>query len=277
MSNGTQKQYKQFSINDESEACVVLGSLISGVIINLAKYSEYANEAIELLENLDEEKVPAKDYDGINDKLLYRQHEILKLISDHQKSSFSYIEVRKIFKEKNFLSKELDENANLLLKEFLDIRNWTFHNPQSMLSAGKEVAEKNIPEEFKGVIKITPQLNPIIIREIEYYDVNMLVSLIRHTQKRIVQFNQVLSCMKEDYQAIFDRIQGRPLLLLNGSDPFKIQYIKHKCVSRLGDYGNDVSQISMAIQKSKYDGSKKTYDDFVFRLNKIDEVPDDKK
>lgn len=257
MSNGTQKQYKQFSINDESETCVVLGSLISGVIINLEKYSEYANEAIELLENLDEEKVPAKDYDGINDKLLYRQHEILKLISDHQKSSFSYIEVRKIFKEKNFLSKELDENANLLLKEFIDIRNWTFHNPQSMLSAEKEVAEKNIPEEFKGVIKITPQLNPVIIREIEYYDVNMLVSLIRHTQKRIVQFNQVLSCMKEDYQAIFDRIQGRPLLLLNGSNPFKIQYIKHKCVSRLEDYSNDVSQISMAIQKSKYDGSKK--------------------
>ena len=111
----------------------------------------------------------------------------------------------------------------------------------------------------------------------EYYDVNMLISLIRHTQKRIVQFNQILSCMKEDYQAIFDRIQGRSLLLLNGSDPFKIQYIKHKCVSRLGDYGNDVSQISMAIQKSKYDGSKKAYDDFVFRLNKIDEVPDDKK
>lgn len=277
MSNGTQKQYKQFPINDESDACVVLGSLISGVIINLEKYSEYANEAIELLKNLDEEYVPAKDYDGINDKLLYRQHEILKFISDHQKSSFSYIEVRKIFKEKNFLPKELDENANSLLKELLDIRNWTFHNPQSMLSAGKEVAEKNIPEEFKSVTKIMPQLNPVIIREIEYYDVNMLVSLIRHTQKRIVQFNQILSCMKEDYQAIFDRIQGRSLLLLNGSDPFKIQYIKNKCVSRLGDYGNDVSQISMAIQKSKYDGSKKAYDDFVFRLNKIDEVPDDKK
>ena len=267
MSNGTQKQYKQFPINDESDACVVLGSLISGVIINLEKYSEYANEAIELLKNLDEEYVPAKDYDGINDKLLYRQHEILKFISDHQKSSFSYIEVRKIFKEKNFLPKEFDENANSLLKELLDIRNWTFHNPQSMLSAGKEVAEKNIPEEFKSVTKIMPQLNPVIIREIEYYDVNMLVSLIRHTQKRIVQFNQILSCMKEDYQAIFDRIQGRSLLLLNGSDPFKIQYIKHKCVSRLGDYGNDVSQISMAIQKSKYDGSKKAYDDFVFRLN----------
>lgn len=89
MSNGTQKQYKQFPINDESDACVVLGSLISGVIINLEKYSEYANEAIELLKNLDEEYVPAKDYDGINDKLLYRQHEILKFISDHQKSSFS--------------------------------------------------------------------------------------------------------------------------------------------------------------------------------------------
>ena len=80
------------------------------------------------------------------------------------------------------MSKELDENANLLLKEFLDIRNWTFHNPQSMLSAGKEVAEKNIPEEFKGVIKITPQLNPVIIRKIEYYDVSRFGSLVHHSK-----------------------------------------------------------------------------------------------
>ena len=107
----------------------------------------------------------------------------------------------------------------------------------------------------------------------------MLVGLARLyiTQKRIVQFNQILSCMKEDYQAIFDRIQNKPLLLLNNSDPFKIQYIEYKYVSRLGDYGNDVSQISMAIQKSKYDESKKAYDDFVFRLNKIDDEPDEKK
>lgn len=270
------KQYKQFPINDESEACVVLGSLISGVIINIEKYSEYADEAIELLKNLKGENVPAKDYEGIKDKLLYRQHEILKYISDCQKSSFSYIEVRKILMKKNFLSKGLDEKTNSLLNEFLDVRNWTFHNPQSMLVAEKEVAEKSIPKEFKDIIKITPQLNPVIIKKVEYYDVYTLISLIQHTQKRISQFNQILSCMKEDHQEIFDRIQNRPLMVSNGCNLFKIQYVQQKYVSKLSDHNSDVSQISMAIQKSKYDGSEKTYDDWVIRLDNTDGIPNKK-
>lgn len=59
--------------------------------VNLEKYKEYASEAESLLESTQEEYVPAKEYDDVNDKLLYRQREILKFTADHQSSSFSYI------------------------------------------------------------------------------------------------------------------------------------------------------------------------------------------
>ena len=84
MSGGTKQQFKQFSITCAEDACIALGALISGVSVNLEKYKEYASEAESLLESIQEEYVPAKEYDDVNDKLLYRQREILKFTADHQ-------------------------------------------------------------------------------------------------------------------------------------------------------------------------------------------------
>ena len=50
MSGGSKQQFKQFSINSTQDACLALGMLISGVVINLGKYKEYASEAEALLE-----------------------------------------------------------------------------------------------------------------------------------------------------------------------------------------------------------------------------------
>lgn len=71
MSGGTKQQFKQFSITSAEDACLVLGMLISGMTVNLEKYKEYASEAESLLESTQEEYVPAKEYDDVNDKLLY--------------------------------------------------------------------------------------------------------------------------------------------------------------------------------------------------------------
>lgn len=71
MSGGTKQQFKQFSITCAEDACLVLGMLISGISVNLEKYKEYASEAESLLESIQEEFVPAKEYDNVNDKLLY--------------------------------------------------------------------------------------------------------------------------------------------------------------------------------------------------------------
>ena len=67
MPGGTKQQFKQFSITCAEEACLVLGTLISGMSVNLEKYKEYASEAESLLGSIKEEFVPAKEYDDVND------------------------------------------------------------------------------------------------------------------------------------------------------------------------------------------------------------------
>lgn len=108
MSN--KRNYKNYPISNIEDALEVLGRLISGVQINLEKYEMYSNEIIELYQKYEDKAkinekifIPAKEYDDINDKLLYRQREILKYVADHQNSSFSYIKLKEILKKKIFL------------------------------------------------------------------------------------------------------------------------------------------------------------------------------
>ena len=266
MAGGTKQQFKQFSITCAEDACLALGMLISGVSVNLDKYREYASEAESLLESIKEEYVPAKEYDDVNDKLLYRQREILKFSSDHQSSSFSYINLRKILEKNKYVSSPLLGEVEVILSELLDIRNWSFHNPQSLMVAAKEVANKNIPNELKGIAKVTPQLNPVIIQKIDRYELVMLASLIIHTQKRIEQFEKVLESMKDDYQKIYDSIENKQYLMTFHGFSDRVQYIETNYTFCLSDYNSEVAQISMAIQKSKYDGTDEKFKDWIIRL-----------
>ncbi|GEM_PF-3075716 len=144
------------------------------VIINLRRYKKYSAEVVELLKNADSEYIPADAYEAVNDKLLYRQHEILKFTADHQSSSFSYIDSRKMLEKRGFLKNQLSEDMTRLLNELLDVRNWTFHNPQSLMVAAKEAMEKNIPDALKGIAKVTPQLNPIPVPVVDKYELLLL-------------------------------------------------------------------------------------------------------
>ena len=268
MSAGSKKKFKQFSIDNIQDACLALSMLITGVIVNLEKYKEYAKEAKQLLSDADTERIPAKAYDDINDKLLYRQREILKFCADHQSSSLSYIDLRKSLQNHGYVTTPLSDEATKILSELLDIRNWTFHNPQSLLIAAKEAAEKNIPDELKGIAQIVPQLNPVLIRKTVSYDLVVLASLTIHTQIRIKQFETVLNCMKSDYQQMFNSIGDTSLLLSVNGFTSEIQYIEQPVVAHLGDYSSDITQISMAIHKSKYDGSDEAYNKWVMRFKK---------
>ena len=266
MSGGSKQQYKQFTINSIQDACLALGMLISGVVVNLDKYMEYAIEAELLLEKTDGEYVPAKEYECVNDKLLFRQREILKLTADHQSSSFSYIDLRKHLEKNKYLSSSLSQEVIDLLSEFLDIRNWSFHNPQSLMVAAKEAAEKGIPKELIGMAHITPQINPVIIQRIDKYEMVMLASLVIHSKRRIEQFEKLLASMKADYQELFDSIEDKPYIMTAQGLSSEVQYIEVRTTASLSDHGSDIAQISMAIQKSKYDGSEEKFNEWVFRL-----------
>ena len=262
ISKGSNQQYKQFNINTTEDACLVLGTLISGVVANLNKYKEYTVELEVLSASLEDEYVSAKTYDDINDKLLFRQREILKLIADYQKDSFSYINLHNRLKKDSYLSSELSQEVSELLKDFLYIRNWSLHNPQSMLVAAQEVANKSIPEELKGIAKVDLQLNPVLIPNIIKYETVKIVTLYSHAEKRVSQFEKILESMKNDYQEMFDSLENKPLLTTQQGLSQKVQYIEIDTISRITDQRDDIAQISMAIQKSKYDGSNESFRDW---------------
>lgn len=257
------KNYKQFSITKLEEALASLGSLISGVVVNLKKYKQYSEEVDALItkyvkwdeESEEEVLIPADEYDDINDKLLYRQREILKFVSDCNKSSFSYIDLRKILLKSNYLATQLDKDMVELLNELLNIRNWTFHNPQSLMVATEEVMERAIPKELKGIAKIQPQINPLIITHVSYYDIPMLLSLYLHTDRRISQFELILKQMKADYNEMYQKVKNKPVYIKGPQDTTNAIFFERSLPNRLISSSTDISQISMAIQKSKYDGS----------------------
>lgn len=269
MSGSSKQQFKQFIVNSRYDACSVLGMLIAEVVPNMKKYRDYITEAELLLEKTDNKYVPAKEYEDVKDKLLFRQREILKLTADHQSSSFSYIGLRKLLEKKRYISSSASKEVVDLLTELLQIRNWSFHNPQSLMVAAREVAEKGIPEELIEMVSITPQINPVIIPIIDEYEKDMLASLVVHSRRRIDQFEIVLKSMKADYQEIFDSIENKPYIVTAEGLSFEVQFVEVRRAEVLSGRASDIAQISMAIQKSKYDGSEEKYKEWTFRPGNV--------
>lgn len=226
MSKGNKKQYKQFAINSLEDGCLVLKSLIVPVIIDLEKFRNYSDEAEVLLEKYKLDGfIPANIYDSIHDKILYQQRELLRFMADHQSSSFSYISVRELLEKKGFLKSSLTENSNKTLKELLDIRNWSFHNAQSMLVADLEMAKKSIPSEMVGSVEIKPMLNPVVIRKVKTYTWKMFADFVFHNKVRLAQFELILSEMKKDYQEMYGFLSDTAFIQTSSGLSREVQYM----------------------------------------------------
>lgn len=254
MSNN--KIFKQFTINNLSDGMLVLGVLIGQVQENLRKFEQYCIENEKLFNDAKAkglEVIDADVYEDIHDKKLFRQRELLCHIADSQSTSFSYIDFRKLLRKKGFLDKDLEESDRQLLNELLEIRNWTFHNPQSIVNASLEVAKREVPDELKPyVTKITPQLNPIMIERVIGYETSLVGSDVMHDKVRMAQFMRVLDLMKADYSEMYDKYSGVP-----GWNTVK--YYENKIVEKLQGAGSNTAMLSMAIQKGKYDGTDEAY------------------
>ena len=235
MSKGNKKQYKQFAINSLEDGCLVLKSLIVPVIIELEKFRNYSDEAEVLLEKYKLDGfIPANIYDSIHDKILYQQRELLRFMADHQSSSFSYISVRELLEKKGFLKSSLTENSNKTLKELLDIRNWSFHNAQSMLVADLEMAKKSIPSEMVGSVEIKPMLNPVVIRKVKTYTWKMFADFVFHNKVRLAQFELILSEMKKDYQEMYGFLSDTAFIQTSSGLSREVQYILSIPISKEG-------------------------------------------
>lgn len=263
MSKGSKKKYKQFEIDSLENACLVLRGLLVPVITDLEKFKAYSTEAVQLLGKYKNAgAVPGYDYDSIHDKVLYQQRELLRFIADHQASSFSYISVRQLLVKKGFLKRSLEEKESQILNELLELRNFTFHNAQSLTVADLEIATKSIPDELKGAF-IKPMLNPVVIRKVDSYSIDMLEDFVQHNAIRAEQFETVLSEMKKDYQEMVENLPDNDYIITGMGLGREVQYIE-QTVTGLNPKtaGSKIASLSMGIQKGKYDGSDETYEKF---------------
>lgn len=257
MSKGLKQQFKQFTINTIEDACLVLKGLIVPVIVDLGKFENYSKEAQEMLIRYEKtDVIPADAYDSIHDKVLYQQRELLRFIADHQSSSFSYIDVRGVFEKRGFLKRKLPQKSSEILSELLHLRNWSFHNAQSMLVAELELAKRSIPSDLQGIAEIKPMLNPIVVRQIKSYKKEMLESFIVHNQIRKEQFSVILSEMKEDYQEMYSSLPDQSFVVVGIGTSSKVQYVVQEIVGQNANAaGNNIATISMGIQKGIFDGT----------------------
>lgn len=262
-------QFKQFQINDISDALLVLGSLISSSISNLDKFEEYTKEAMELQERCEQlDIIPNDLYESVHDKVLFRQRELLEFMADEASDIFSYLPLRKKLVKMGFLTRKLDQEVTEILNELHTIRNWTFHNVQSRLVAEKETTEKSIPPELVGIVKIEPQLNPIVVVKYKGYTKDHLHSFILHNLGRHAQFYIVLEEMKHDYQDMFDQLDepkgvlnpDAELLVENCSSKTPVKTVEFQHVGGAARYESDVANLSMSIQKRQYDGTQESFD-----------------
>ena len=105
--------------------------------------------------------------------------------------------MRPIFLKKGFLKRQLEDDSLKVINELLEVRNWSFHNAQSMLVADLENAKKSIPPELVGIAEIHPMLNPVIITRPKSYSRSMLEGFVHHNEEKIKQFDIVLMEMKK--------------------------------------------------------------------------------
>lgn len=249
------KKYKLLSFEKKEDFIYALFRLIIQVKSSLEQYKKYTSDLESDVEpflktegSLENLFVSADSYNSIHRKLHDVSADLMKYIADMQDSSISYNMLRKIAdRKKSIISlPSLSTDVVNEIKELLDVRNWSFHNPQSLYVADKEKFEKQIPDELKQFIDWNMTFNPIKIVLPTKYDACCLVSLYLHASRRIKVFELILESMLKDYSALLGKKASIEMIHDPGITPF------------LSDSDRQI-QLSMAIQKGQYSGSLEDY------------------
>lgn len=275
-------KYKEYVVKNLEDALKILYDLIVNVTSHLLKYKEYSNELDKFIQECSEkskEIVLAKQFEDFDDKIKYRQMMILKYIADEQKNSFSYKNLRKILKERKWIDYDLSEDVGEILNSLLLLRNTTFHNTHSVFSAADEVSKKGIPSKFENIISPSFIPNPVVIPIVDYYKLEHVLSLWLHIQRRLEMYEIILDNMKKDYEYLYKQTKPSGMQIINMSkiiDNKKVVYeiLHDKRPVKALDPRFMHTQISMAMQKKKYDGSKECFDNLTFNVFDPDKKDD---
>lgn len=234
--------YKQFIMNTQDEYIIVFRFLLGDVYSLIKGYQKILSRELNKLEKLKQKKILVLDIEEYSDtKTLISsyQDDLLMTLIDQQKSSYSYKSVRDRIKKKNLFNlKDFSQHINQEINELVDIRNWTFHNPQSNIYAQLESMKKQFNKDFQQYI-IANTTSYVKITNSKYVDIIFYEDMLNYYQKRLETFKKLFELMKIDF---FD-IKGEEIILEEEYIDLPLSF-DHPSVT--------AANISMAIQKGRY-------------------------
>ncbi len=246
---GKRKNYKNLNFNSKEDYLYAANILIVRTYIALKKYKNYRDALGEFLDDITENNkqyIDWKIYEEWEDKQKNVSHNLLTCFVDETSTGFSYVMFRKLISRSQYakilpaLEKELEE----YLVELRDVRNWTFHFAQSDFVAIKETIYGGLSEELKHLIQFVP--NPIIVGFPQKVNRACIESLYLHMSLRIDIFEKLFTSMKHDYEILL----GQEVKI----------YEALESPMELNRQSIASTQLSMAMQKKQYDGSKESFD-----------------
>lgn len=161
----------------------------------------------------------------------------------------SYVKIRKILSKTEYKLEPLEEEIQIELDELRDVRNWSYHLPQTDFVAAKEVLFKSIPKELHKYVEYN--FNPIKVGIPKKCSVSIMVSLYLHTERRKKVFEKIFNCMIND----FEKLLGEKVNIIE---------VPEKPLVLVGE-NLSTAQLSMAMNKRKYDGSDEAYEKITFQ------------
>ena len=246
--------YKNFNFNKKEDYLYGLYLVISAAYQGLKKYKRYIKELSEYQEKIIQENcayIDADIYQEWMDKHQNTMHSLLKCFVDNTSTGFSYIMFRQMISRSTYakLLPEQPEYIKKDLEELRDVRNWTFHFAQSDIVANKESFLQSIPEELRK--SVTYNLTPIVVDEYSKVSAVYIDSLRYTMEGRLQVFTEVFEQMKKDYEGVLGAnvsIVEKPIETL--------EYNRRELAT---------AQLSMAMQKKKYDGSLKSFEEITMK------------
>lgn len=233
---------KIYKLDKKEDYIVYLRHLIILAHKNMMVYKMYLNKLEKYINQNEYDKKPEslirpEVYFENQDKINNTSSYLLNLFADDTGIAMSYKKFRrcanKKIKKLQLGLDELDDEINNIIMQFNNLRNWSLHVPESLVTAQLEIVKKHKLEDY-----FMNDYSTISIPEYIYYEAAWLVDLLKENKELYSGCSKIFQQMKRDYSK------------LTGSS-MRIEK-KYYDIRPINDM--DIPKISFEIQKNSYKG-----------------------
>ena len=209
MSNNLQR----FKFEKRNDFKIYLHEIIVNIYGDLKIYRRYLKELEEYIKTKKIYENPKKlirydVYIDFKNKIIFTQNQLANIIGDDSDKALSYKKFRRIA-EKH--SKKFDLNFETLdykirnkLNDINELRNWSLHKPESLLTSQLEIRsilKDNYENEF-GIRTDEIYDHRVRVVEFEFCEGEWLISLLNECNDLEDEFSKIFTQVKKDYSKL---------------------------------------------------------------------------